>query len=193
MHLTAGEPDAVLESCAAVCARVYGIEIGEAFDIVVASCGGHPKDICLYQAQKGLNLASQALKPGGRILLLAASPQGIGDSVYFDYVSRFTSPEEAMRDFMSAGFRMGAHKAYLFGLTLVNYDVAVSSDLAPEVLRTCHLRPADPAAVIEKWVSEFPGTPRVAVVPSANTTYFYAKPSAGLGAETHQTMKEERR
>jgi len=76
VQLAAGKPSAVLESCAAMCAKVYGVAIEEKFDIVVASCGGYPKDICLYQAQKGLNLASHALKPGGHILLLAASPQG---------------------------------------------------------------------------------------------------------------------
>jgi nickel-dependent lactate racemase len=173
MHLTAGIPSQVLESCAQICARVYGVAIEDKFDIVVASCGGHPKDICLYQAQKGLNLASQALKPGGHILLLAASPQGVGDDIYFDYVSQFTSPEEVIRDFKSSSFRMGAHKAYLFGRTLVNYNVAVFSDLDPGILRKCHLRAADPASIIDEWVSSFDGTPRVAVIPNANTTYFY--------------------
>jgi nickel-dependent lactate racemase len=173
VHLTAGIPAQVLESCAATCAKVYGVAIEDKFDIVVASCGGYPKDICLYQAQKGLNLASQALKPGGHILLLAASPQGVGDDIYFDYVSQFTSPEEVIRDFKSSGFRMGAHKAYLFGRTLVNYNVAVFSDLDPGILRKCHLRAADPASVIDEWVSSFEGTPRVAVIPNANTTYFY--------------------
>jgi nickel-dependent lactate racemase len=173
VHLAAGKPSAVLESCADVCARVYGVAIEEKFDIVVASFGGHPKDICLYQAQKGLNLASQALKPGGHILLLAASPQGVGDDIYFDYVSQFTSPEEVIHDFKSSGFRMGAHKAYLFGRTLVNYNVAVFSDLEPGILRKCHLRAADPATIIEEWVSAFEGTPRVAIIPDANTTYFY--------------------
>jgi len=173
VHLAAGTPSAVLESCAAVCARVYGVAIEEKFDIVVASCGGHPKDICLYQAQKGLNLASQALKPGGHILLLAASPQGVGDDIYFDYVSQFTSPEEVIRDFKSSGFRMGAHKAYLFGRTLVHYDVAVFSDLDPGILRKCQLRAADPAIILEEWVSSFDGTPKVAIIPNANTTYFY--------------------
>jgi nickel-dependent lactate racemase len=175
VHLSAGKPDDVLETCAGVCAKVYGVGISEKFDIVVASCGGHPKDICLYQAQKGLNLASHALKPGGHMLLLAASPQGVGDDIYFDYVSLFASPEEVIQDFKSTGFRMGAHKAYLFGQTLVNYDVAVFSDLEPEVLRACHLRAADPATILEEWVSGFHGTPRVAVVPNANTTYFYTK------------------
>jgi nickel-dependent lactate racemase len=175
VHLAAGAPAAVLASCAEVCARVYGVAIAEKFDIVVASCGGYPKDICLYQAQKGLNLASQALKPGGRILLLAASPQGVGDDIYFDYVSQFTSPEEVIRDFKSSGFRMGAHKAYLFGRTLVNFDVAVFSDLDPGILSKCHLRAADPATVIEEWVAAFEGTPKVAIIPNANTTYFYEK------------------
>lgn len=177
VHMAAGTPSQALESCAETCARVYGVAIAEKFDIVVASCGGYPKDICLYQAQKGLNLASQALKPGGRILLLAASPQGVGDDIYFDYVSQFTSPEEVIRDFKSSGFRMGAHKAYLFGRTLVNYDVAVFSDLDPGILRTCHLRAADPATVIEEWAAAFEGTPQVAIIPNANTTYFYQKES----------------
>jgi len=175
VKLAAGKPSAVLESCASMCAKVYGVAIDEKFDIVVASCGGYPKDICLYQAQKGLNLASHALKPGGHILLLAASPQGVGDDIYFDYVSQFTSPEEVIRDFKSSGFRMGAHKAYLFGRTLVNYDVAVFSDLDPGILRKCHLRAAEPAAIIAEWVAEFEGTPRVAIIPNANTTYFYHK------------------
>jgi nickel-dependent lactate racemase len=175
VHLAAGSPASVLASCAEVCAKVYGVAIAEKFDIVLASCGGHPKDICLYQAQKGLNLASQALKPGGRILLLAASPQGVGDDIYFDYVSQFASPEEVIRDFKSSGFRMGAHKAYLFGRTLVDFDVAVFSDLDPGILGKCHLRAADPAAVLDEWVASSEGTPKVAIIPNANTTYFYQR------------------
>jgi nickel-dependent lactate racemase len=176
VQLAAGRPAAVLEACAATCASVYGVGIGERYDIVVASCGGYPKDICLYQAQKGLNLASQALKPGGQILLLAASPQGVGDDIYFDYVSQFSSPEEVVRDFKASGFRMGAHKAYLFGRTLVSYDVAVCSELDAGILGKCHLRAADPATVLEEWVEEFEGAPRLAIIPNANTTYFYRKP-----------------
>jgi lactate racemase len=193
VHLAAGKPMAVLESCTATCAEVYGVGIAEKFDIVVASCGGYPKDICLYQAQKGLNLASHAVKPGGHILLLAASPQGVGDDIYFDYVSQFTTPAEVIRDFKATGFRMGAHKAYLFGQTLVNYNVAVFSDLDPGVLRKCHLRAADPATIVAEWVAAFDGTPRLAIIPNANTTYFYesaasATPAGKTRAETRNTQ-----
>ena len=68
----AGDPEAVLREGVKVCAEVYGVKIDEPFDLAVASCGGYPRDICLYQAQKGLNLCSHAVKPGGKIALLAA-------------------------------------------------------------------------------------------------------------------------
>jgi nickel-dependent lactate racemase len=60
---------AVLKEGAKTGAALYGVAIEHKFDIVIASCGGHPKDISLYQAQKGLNLTSQAVKQGGKILL----------------------------------------------------------------------------------------------------------------------------
>ena len=193
VHLAAGSPASVLASCAEVCAKVYGVAIAEKFDIVLASCGGHPKDICLYQAQKGLNLASQALKPGGRILLLAASPQGVGDDIYFDYVSQFASPEEVIRDFKSSGFRMGAHKAYLFGRTLVNFDVAVFSDLDPAswANATCG-RPTPPPCSTSGWRSS-EGTPKVAIIPNANTTYFYEEKVESVGMENLDPLSRDRR
>jgi nickel-dependent lactate racemase len=174
VELLAGEPTAVLEKGAETCAALYGTMLEEPFDIVVASCGGHPKDISLYQAQKGLNLASRAAKHGGKIMLLAAAPQGTGDDTYFDYVSRFKTPEAVLDDFRKIGFKMGAHKAFLFAWTLVNYDVAVFSEVDAEILAKCHLPAADPDSIIKKWVHGFHGRPRVAVIPNANTTYFYS-------------------
>lgn len=173
VQVLAGAPLDILIKGAKTCAALYGVAIEDEFDIVVASCGGYPKDICLYQAQKGLNLASQAVKKGGNILLLAASPQGVGDDVYFDYVSQFSSPEEVLKDFKKQGFRMGAHKAYLFGRTLGQYDVAICSELDPGVLQKCHLRAADPSEIINEWVENFDGRPRIGIIPNANTTYFY--------------------
>ena len=173
----AGDPEAVLLAGADVCAALYGVHISDKFDIVIASCGGHPKDITLYQAQKGLNLASQALKAGGKILLLAACPQGVGDDVYFDYVSRFQTSQEVLEDFRRLGFKMGAHKAFLFARTLDSFDVALASDLDAETLGKCHLRAVEPSAVVREWVDAFEGRPRVAVVPNANTTFFIEEPT----------------
>jgi nickel-dependent lactate racemase len=175
VNLLAGEPRAVYREGAKTCRSIYGVPVREKFDIAVASCGGYPKDINLYQAQKGLAHAAQAVKPGGKILLMAACPQGIGDEVYFEYVSRFTTPEAVLEDFRRMGFKIGAHKAFLFSRTLVAFYVAIAADMQPEVLSKCHLRACDPQETIEKWVEGFPGSPRVGMIPNANTTYFYTK------------------
>lgn len=173
VEVLAGRPVDTLRQGARTSADLYGVAIDETFDIVVASCGGYPKDICLYQAQKGLNLASQAVKRGGHILLLAALHHGVGDDIYFDYVSQFTTPEEVLSDFRKQEFRMGAHKAFLFGRTLTEFDVAVHSELDHGVLQQCHLRAADPSKVIAEWLEECSGSKKIGVITSANTTYFY--------------------
>lgn len=171
--LWAGEPEAVLAAGSEVCASVYGVTIEKPYDIVVASCGGHPKDICLYQAQKGLNLASRAAVSGGRILLLAACGQGVGDEDYFEYVCRFDTPAAVFDDFKEHGFRMGAHKAFLFSRTLDAFEVAVSSEMDPSVLSRCMLEKAgDPQEHLNKWLNSLQGRVRVGVVPNANATYF---------------------
>jgi len=175
VRLLAGEPIAVYREGAETCAALYGVAIKERFDIVVASCGGYPKDINLYQAQKGLAQAAQAAKPGGKILLAAACPQGVGDEVYFEYVSRFPDPESVLEDFTAMGFKMGAHKAFLFARTLVAFDVTVASDIRQEILSQCHIKSGDPQASIEGWIDGFPGRPTVALIPNANTSYFYIK------------------
>lgn len=177
--LGAGDPEAVLDQAAEVCAGVYGVALDEDFDIVLASCGGYPKDICLYQAQKGLNMACQAARPGGRVLLLAECPGGIGDEVYEDYVRRFATPAELLADFRSHGFRMGAHKAYLFGLSLDAHRVVLDSALDAATLTRCQIAKGEAQAILDAWLAEGPQRPHIAVIPNANTTFFHR--TAGQG------------
>jgi len=173
VKLLVGEPTMICQEGAKTCGALYGVPIQERFDIAVASCGGHPKDINLYQAQKGLAHAAQSVKPGGKILLMAACPRGVGDEVYFEYVSRFTTPEAVIQDFKHTGFKMGAHKGFLFSRTLVAFEVVIAADIQPKILSKCHLKACDPQETITKWVEGFPGNPTVAVIPNANTSYFY--------------------
>lgn len=168
-----GHPVDTLNRGAKLSSDLYGVDIGEKFDIVVASCGGYPKDICLYQAQRGLYLASQAVKTGGHILLLAALTHGVGDDIYFDYVSQFTTPDEVLSDFRKQRFKMGAHKAFLFGRTLSEFDVAVHSEMERGVLQKCHLRAADPSVVIAEWLQDTAEKKSVGIITNANTTYFF--------------------
>ena len=168
----AGNPEAVLEQGAETCAAVYGIKLGRKFDIVLASCAGYPEDISPYQAQKSFSLVSQAVKQGGKVLLLAAFQKDLGEDVYFDYVCPFAEPEAVRKDFTNFGYTMGARKADLFGGMLVNYEAGDFNDLDSGIMRHCHLRAADPSTIMAEWVDDFEGTPEVAVVPHAVTTFF---------------------
>lgn len=63
----------------------YGIPIRERADLVIASCGGFPKDISLYQSVKTLFNAMLAVKDGGTILMLAECREGAGAEEFFGW------------------------------------------------------------------------------------------------------------
>lgn len=180
VSLLAGSPLAVLEAGCSISSKVYGLPLSRHFDLTIASCGGHPKDICLYQAQKGLNLASRTLREGGALLLLAACPQGIGDAKYENYVKQFSTPEEQVAEFSRMGFRMGAHKAFLFSKTLLRYQVGIVSELDAATLAQCMLTKVTLQESIDAWLAQWsaPQAPRIALVPNANTTFFYQDSTA---------------
>ncbi len=65
--------------------RIFGVRINEQADIVIASTGGHPKDISLYQAQKTIDNAIYAMKTGGVMILLADCPDIGEPREFFDW------------------------------------------------------------------------------------------------------------
>jgi nickel-dependent lactate racemase len=54
------------------------VEIDEPADVVLASAGGHPSDLNVVQAHKGMDNAVRALKPGGAMLYAMACAGGYG-------------------------------------------------------------------------------------------------------------------
>ena len=173
VRVLAGHPESVIQQGAATCAAVYGIELDRKFDIILASCAYSPKDISIYQASKSFHLVSQAIKPGGKILLLTAFQEDLGENLYFDYICPFAEPEKVSKDFMRFGYTMGARMADVFGGMLAAYKDDDLRDLDNGFMGHCHLRATEPSTIMEEWVDEFEGTPQVAVIPQATTTYFY--------------------
>ena len=49
--------------------RIYQVDVPEKADVIVASCGGFPKDISLYQGTKTIDNIESGLKPGGTLIL----------------------------------------------------------------------------------------------------------------------------
>lgn len=173
VRVLAGNPESVTQQGAAACGAVYGIELDRKFDIILASCADSPKDISIYQASKSFHLLSHAIKHGGKILLLAAFQEDLGENLYFDYICPFAEPEKVRKDFMRFGHTMGARTADEFGGLLAAYKADDLRDADSGLMEHCHLRAAEPSTIMEEWVADFEGTPQVAVIPKATTTYFY--------------------
>ncbi len=167
----AGSPSVVMREASRVTMDLYGLRFDRPYDIVVASCGGSPKDLCLYQAQKALNAACQCAAPGARLLLLAKCEQGIGDEAYHSYVKGFSSDHALKKHFEASPFKMGAHKGFLFARATTAFTVAVHSDLSDEALAECLLTPGRMQPTVDGWLQECPGA-RVAVLKNANSSFF---------------------
>ena len=65
--------------------RVYQVAIEEKTDVVVAGCGGYPRDMSLYQGTKAIDNVESALKPGGTLILAIEAREGGGPPEYFGW------------------------------------------------------------------------------------------------------------
>jgi len=111
--------------------EMNGVTLEHPADVVIASCGGHPKDINLYQAHKTLDNTIRAMKPGGSLVLLAKCPEGIGSANYEKWAAKQLSLEELEVE-LKAQFELGGHKAYTVAKLLQKGCVYLVSDIPPE-------------------------------------------------------------
>jgi lactate racemase len=87
--------------------RIYGVRVKEKADIVIATAGGYPKDINLYQSQKTIDNACYAMKPGGVAIILAQCPMIQDPPEFFDWFQYedLVSLEKAARaNFLISGW-----------------------------------------------------------------------------------------
>ncbi|MDA8226348.1 MAG: nickel-dependent lactate racemase [Desulfitobacterium hafniense] len=80
--------------------EIYGVKIPALADIVIATAGGFPKDINLYQTGKTMDNAVQAVKKGGVVILLSECPD-INEPPEFTQWFRYGSKlelEKALRE-----------------------------------------------------------------------------------------------
>ena len=87
--------------------EIFGVTIQEQADIVIASAGGYPKDINLYQSQKTIDNAVYAMKPGGVAIILAECPDIKEPNEFFDWFNypTFFDMEKAVRkNFLISGW-----------------------------------------------------------------------------------------
>lgn len=123
------------------CEQLNVINIPERAEIVIAGCGGYPKDINMYQAQKALDAASLAVKENGTIILIAECIEGLGEDTFQEWIESANCPQDIVDRFYSH-FELGGHKAYAICRTLKKADILLCSELEDEKVKEMFMQPA---------------------------------------------------
>jgi len=167
-----GEPEAAHAAARAFWDEHCIVPVREKADLVIASAGGHPKDIDLYQAYKAQYTAARAVRDGGMVYLLAACPDGIGHRVFQDWIERCARPADVICILENEGFKLGGHKAVYHAQDLARMDVYLQSELPIDaVCRFFYRAVTAPAAVQQEAVRRFGPNYRVVVMPHAGETF----------------------
>jgi len=155
--------------------QMYKKPIPQKADIVIASTGGHPKDINLYQAQKGFEHASYAVKDGGIIILLAKCEENLGEDIFQDWMFRASSPSDPLR-WIQEEFVLGAHKAAVICQVLVSKRAYLVSEIPDEIVEKCFFKPAGSLEdALKRALDEMGSKAKIIIMPYANSTLPYVE------------------
>lgn len=151
--------------------KVYGVEIKEPADLVIASACGYPKDINMYQLQKTMDNAYCAVKAGGVVIILGECEEGSGSAVLEETCRKAQSIAE-IRDNLRKNFRIGANKAFAITRLMEKAKFilvsALPKDMAKDMFFTACVDDVDQAiAEAEKYL---PADYKVVLMPQGGLT-----------------------
>jgi nickel-dependent lactate racemase len=171
VHVLAGEPVAVMRAGIPLVRELVEVPVSAPCDLVIASPGGHPKDIDLNQAQKALAHAARIAKPGGTVILVAACGEGAGGKSYEDWMAGMTSHAAVLERFAREEFRLGPHKAFLIARDAQRVRVVLVSEMPAEQVRRLLLTPAASLdAALTRALADLPPGARIGILPAATAT-----------------------
>ena len=169
VDIVAGELFESWQKGVEVCKKIFLCPIKQKAEVVIVSAGGYPKDINVYQAQKALDNAYQAVKSGGTIILLAECTEGYGEPIFEQWIKEAESPEDIIKR-IKEKFVLGGHKAYGIARVVKEVEVILISSLPPEKVRKLFFIPMRNISPAIDYVKNKYGKDLQAyILPSGNT------------------------
>lgn len=151
-------------------------------DLVVASCGGFPKDINLIQAHKAMEYASRALQEGGVLILLARCGDGYGNPTFFSWFRHRELPEfeAALRE----RYEINGQTAYALLDKAKRFRIILVSELPPEEVRAMSMIPAGSLEeAVEMAEALLPAEYTAYLIPEAGTVLPVVTPGQPSSAD----------
>jgi nickel-dependent lactate racemase len=174
VYALAGDPRAVMRACIPLSRKVCQVRVPARYGLMISSPGGHPKDINIYQAQKGLAHATLVTRPGGTVILAAACPEGTGSPHYENWVLGKTSSAEVIERFNAEGFRIGPHKAFQIARDASRVRFLFCSEMDESFARALLLNPVkDLQTALDLALADLQPGERIGVLPHASSTIPY--------------------
>lgn len=125
--------------------QIFGIPITEKADLVVASAGGFPKDINLYQGSKTIDNAYLAAKPGGVIICCLECPDISEPPEFSDWFKHPTLLDHELA--LRAGFTVPGYVAFkIANIARQTSLIIVTSPDNVDFIRNAGMIPATSAA-----------------------------------------------
>ncbi|RPI86319.1 MAG: nickel-dependent lactate racemase [Chloroflexi bacterium] len=174
VHVLTGEPRAVMQAGIPLSKQVCQVGVVSKYNLMISSPGGHPKDINIYQAQKGLAHAALVTNTGGTIILAAACPEGTGSPHYQDWMLGKSSYEDVFKQFSEEGFQIGPHKAYQIARDASQVHFMFFSDIDINLSNALLLNPiTDLQSALNSALATLKPGEHVGFLPHASTTIPY--------------------
>ena len=163
----AGDPVEAHRAGVAFVSKVMLELLTEPADAVITTSAGYPLDLTFYQAIKGITAAHHIVKPGGRILLMAACQEGPGAEEFRTMLRESPSAPEFLHRITRAPVVVDQWQLEKLALVtqkadLLYYVPGLPADYYPSLWGTAY---ASAAAAVEALADGLPDGARVALIP----------------------------
>lgn len=163
----AGNPVEAHRAGVAFVSRVMLEMLREPADAVITTSAGYPLDLTFYQAVKGVTAAQHIVKPGGRILLIAACEEGPGAPEFrdmlasappaMDYLKQIEDQPVIVDQWQLEKLAMVTRKA-----DMLYYVPGLAADFYPSLWGTAYATIGEALAAL---VNGLPRGARIALIP----------------------------
>jgi nickel-dependent lactate racemase len=156
-------------------------KLDEPVDAVITTSAGYPLDLTYYQSLKGVTAAQHIVKPGGRILLVAACQEGPGGGEFRQMLRDYPSDRQFMNAIEKAPVVVDQWQLEKLALVtermqVLFYVPGLPAEYYPTLWGPVYSSAGD---AVRALFDGLPAGASVAIIPEG--PYVLAKTAAGVG------------